>query len=77
MLTASLRSGLTTELAEYEGLKEAATAGGLAGKVTQDAVAGGTVQAGVGTITVRFCTPAILSSTRASGRFCFCPRMSK
>ena len=49
MLTASLTSGLTTELAKYEGLKEAVTAGGLAGKVAQDAVIGGTVQAGVGT----------------------------
>lgn len=49
MLTASLTSGLTTKLAEYEGINEAVKAGGLAGKVTQDAVIGGTVQAGVGT----------------------------
>jgi len=49
MLTASLTSGLTTELAKYEGIKEAVKAGGLAGKVTQDAVINGTVQAGVGT----------------------------
>lgn len=38
-----------TKLAKSEGIKGAVKAGGLAGKVAQDAVIGGTVQAGVGT----------------------------